>query len=96
MKAKQLVNIAFRNPAGLPADKWIRSQAALAARAVGFERANRDADTLRAENASLKERLKRFESSDPGLAGGGDNGGSGSPTTGQSFEQEIDALVVRR
>jgi hypothetical protein len=96
VKAKQLVNIAFRNPAGLPAEKWIRSQAALAARAVGFERANRDADTLRAENASLKERLKRFESSDPGLAGGGDNGGSGSPTTGQSFEQEIDALAVRR
>jgi hypothetical protein len=96
VKAKQLVNIAFRNPAGLPPEKWIRSQAALAARAVGFERANRDADTLRAENASLKERLKRFESSDPGLAGGGDNGGSGTPKSGKTFEDEIDELAVRR
>lgn len=96
VKANQLVTVAFRNPSGLPPEKWLRSQAALAARAVGYSRASRDANILRAENASLKERLKRFETSDPGLAGGGDNGGSGSPTTGQSFEQEIDALAVRR
>ena len=93
VKAKHLTTIAFKPNPSLPLDKIIRAQAATAARAIGFERATRDANVLRRENAELKERLKKFETADPGMTGGSTGNGFGSAPSSKTIEQEIEELA---
>lgn len=87
-----LTKAAFRKPDEMPVDAWIRVQAAVAARSIGFERMTRNNRVLESEVATLKERLKRYESSEPSMVSGNTGQNTGAPQVG-GFEAEIERLV---